>query len=151
MKAQSQIVIAVSETAKAFVKGLTLVFSAPSKSKPDGMNATEREVFDACVAFVEKFRFTEEERFKTEIIDGVVTETAEIEKYQFDHFAGVIGEVMAERMTTVRVINGGKVTKLEAEKAELERQVAEWQAKFAQAAKEKAGAEGDTFQANLQS
>lgn len=129
---QVQNVVAISAESKAIVKGFTEIFSAPSKSKPEGMNASEREVFDGMVKFVQDFRFTTEERFKQVLNDsGEMEDTDELEEYEHDHFADVMNEVLKERMNITRVVSSSKVKALESEREALQKQFDELQAKYA--------------------
>lgn len=121
-----QNVVAVSLTAKQFIKDSTFDFSAPSKSK-EVLNASEREVVDGLVKFIEKFRYETVEEFETVLNDetGEMEETGNILEVEVDHFAIVMAEVMAERMETTRA-NGStaKITALEAEAAALRAELA---------------------------
>jgi hypothetical protein len=130
---QVQNVVAISAESKAIVKGFTEIFSAPSKSKPEGMNASEREIFDAMVKFVSDFRFTTEERFVQVLNEesGEMEDTDELEEYEHDHFADVVNEVLKERMNITRVVSSSKVKALESEREALQKQFDELQAKYA--------------------
>ena len=116
-----QNVVAVSLPAKTFISDSTADFSAPSKSK-ESLNASEREIVDGLVKFVEKFRYETVEEFATRFNEetGEHEETGEIESVEVDHFALIMSEVMAERMETTRS-NGSsiKIASLEAERAAL--------------------------------
>lgn len=127
---QVQNVVAISATAKATIKGFTEVFSAPSKSKDD-MNLTEREAVDGILQFVEKFRYTTEERFKTAVNEaGEIVETDELESYEHDWLAPEMEAVMKERMNITRVVSSSKVKALESEKEALQAQLNALLAKF---------------------
>ncbi len=122
---KTQNVIAVSESAKRFVSNLTGEFSAPSKSK-DIMNASEREIFDAMVDFVEAFRFEQVQKTEFVEIDGVETEVecfdtdGNPEFVNQDNFAPVVGDILALRMETVRTNSStAKITALEQERESL--------------------------------
>ena len=122
---KTQLVIAVSDRVKSYVKGLTENFKAPSKSK-DEMFLTEREALDALVDFSEAFRYTKGMRnvMETVEIDGETHEVESLdgdgapimEEFTTDELALVIGDIMAERMTTSRTNSStAKVSALEAE------------------------------------
>jgi len=122
VKQNAQNVVAVSITAKTFIKDSTSDFIAPSKSKPEGMNATEREIVDGLVRFVEKFSYQDTERF-VQVVNpesGELEDTDESEVVEVDEFDAIMSEVMAERMETTRT-NGTaiKLKNLEAEHAAL--------------------------------
>jgi hypothetical protein len=116
-----QNVVAVSLTAKTFISDSTSDFIAPSKSK-EALNASEREIVDGLVRFVEKFRYETIEEFKQALNEetGEMEETGEIEEIEVDHFAEIMAEVMAERMEISRS-NGStvKIKALEDERAAL--------------------------------
>jgi hypothetical protein len=128
---KTQNVIAVSEAAKRFVGMLVGEFIAPSKSKPEGMQATEREVFDAMVDFVEAYRHEtvrtteivkeddndpESPEYEIEVFDGEGNPVF----HKVDNFALVMGDILALRMETTRTNSStAKISSLEAEKAEL--------------------------------
>jgi ribosomal protein L29 len=121
-----QNVVAVSITAKTFIADSTADFFAPSKSK-EKLNASEREIVDGLVRFVELYRYAKEEQFETEVDEetGEVKETGNIIETEVDYFEKVMAEVMAERMENVRT-NGTavKLKNLEAEAAELRAELA---------------------------
>lgn len=121
-----QNVVAVSLTAKTFISDSTSDFAAPSKSK-ESLNASEREIVDGLVRFVEKYRYETVEEFETEVNEetGETVETGNIIEIEVDHFEKIMGEVMAERMETTRA-NGSsvKLAALEAEAAELRAELA---------------------------
>ena len=116
-----QNVVAVSLTAKTFIADSTADFVAPSKSK-EALNASEREIVDGLVRFVEKFRYETIEEFVQALNEetGEMEETGEIAEIEVDHFEKIMAEVMAERMETTRS-NGStvKIASLEAERAAL--------------------------------
>src|SRR6476660_3893013 len=121
-----QNVVAVSLTAKTFIADSTADFAAPSKSK-ESLNASEREIVDGLVKFVEKFRYSTEEQFEQVLNEetGEMEETGNILEIEIDHFAEVMAEVMAERMETTRA-NGSsiKLKALEEEAAALRAELA---------------------------
>lgn len=108
-----QNVVAVSLTAKTFISDSTADFSAPSKSK-ESLNASEREIVDGLVKFVEKFRYETVEEFETELDEetGEQVETGNILEVEVDHFEKIMMEIMAERMETTR--SNGSVVKIKA-------------------------------------
>lgn len=128
---KTQNVIAVSESAKHFVASLASAFIAPSKSKPEGMQASEREVFDAMVDFVEAFRFEQVQKTEFIEIDGVDTEVecfdtdGNPEYVKQDNFTPVMNDILALRMETVRTNSStAKIDALTKEREELLAEIA---------------------------
>jgi hypothetical protein len=113
-----QNVVAVSLTAKTFISDSTSDFVAPSKSK-EALNASEREIVDGLVRFVEKYRYAMQDFEKQVLNDetGEMEGTGEIEEIEVDQFEEIMQEVMAERMETTRT--NGNVIKLKAAEDEL--------------------------------
>lgn len=99
--------IAVSSTVKQFVQDSTSDFGGPSKSK-EFMAASEREVVDGLV------RFVEANRYQSETND----EGEEIER---DLFAEVMNQIIADRLgeTRERVTVTAKLAAAEAKQAAL--------------------------------
>ena len=123
---KTQNVIAVSEAAKRFVGSLVNEFIAPSKSKPEGMQATEREVFDGMVDFVEAYRFELVPSTEIVEVDGEEHEIPSLDTdgqpkfYKVDNFALVMGDILALRMETTRTNSSAvKISALETEREEL--------------------------------
>ncbi len=133
-KTAKQLVIAVSERVKTWVKDTAASFSAPSKSK-ESLDASEREVLDACIEFVETYRYQKvpktEQVTLNEGTPEEVTETVEVyndgilEMIEIDFFGIEIEKVMALRMETTRTNSStAKLASAEAELAELRAQIA---------------------------
>lgn len=103
-----QNMIAVSTTAKQFVQDCTADFGGPSKSK-DFLAASEREIVDGLVEFVTRNRYAVASRpvmIEETSEEGetrlVPCPTGAVESYEVDTFEGVMGELIAARMDTVR-------------------------------------------------
>ena len=109
--------IATSDIAKLFITDEAASHSAPSKSKPEGMLASQREIVDALVRFVEANRYSQEVETNDEGEEIVI---------ELDRFAETVQAVLAERMTTTATRNGAtvKLAKAEQELAELKAQLA---------------------------
>jgi hypothetical protein len=128
-----QNMIAVSTVAKNFVKDTAASFGGPSKSK-DYLLASEREVFDAMVSFVESTRYVTRSVESPVMIEEtndegetILVDSGEVEivNVEADAFGEAIGEVLASRMDTVRVNTAGaKLKAAETELAELRAQLA---------------------------
>jgi hypothetical protein len=127
-----QNMIAVSSTVKTFVKDCTADFGGPSKSK-DFLAASEREILDGMVSYVEATRYQVREieqpvmveetndKGETVMVDSEEVETVEIE---VDVFAEAVNQVIADRMDSVRVNTAGAklknaLSELETLKAQL--------------------------------
>ncbi len=113
-----QNVVAVSLTAKTFISDSTSDFVAPSKSK-EALNASEREIVDGLVRFVEKYRYAMQDFYiqAPNPETGEMENTSETEEIEVDQFEEIMAEVMAERMETTRT--NGNVVKLKAAEDEL--------------------------------
>jgi hypothetical protein len=134
-KTAKQLVIAVSERVKTWVKDTAASFSAPSKSK-DILAASEREVLDALVDFAEKYRYqqvpTTEEIVLNEGTPEETTETVEMFDtdgapitHEVDFFGVELEAVMALRMETTRTnSSSAKIAEKENEIAELKAMIA---------------------------
>jgi hypothetical protein len=125
-KKQVQDIIAVTPIAKAFVRETTETFGAPSKSK-DFMNATEKEVVDAMVQFIEKNRFAMEEQIVPVMDENGVQKLDEngqpeetIAEVEIDLFGRELQGIMKERMSFTRVNTAtARIAELEAQLAAL--------------------------------
>jgi hypothetical protein len=126
-----QNMIAVSLACKTFVQDCTADFGGPSKSKPF-LAASEREIVDGLVAFVEKTRYVTRQRIKqveetdaegnTRLFDCPL---GTVEDYEVDTFAEVMDEIIAGRLDTVRTNSASaKLKSAEAELAELRAKLA---------------------------
>lgn len=136
-----QKVIAVSERVKTWVKDTSGSYSAPSKSKPEGMDASERETLDAMVSFVELYRYQQAPTLETVILnEGTPEETSEeIETFdedgelithEVDLFEAEIYKVLAERMEITRTNSASvKLKSAEDEIAALRKELAKLQGK----------------------
>lgn len=134
--AAKQLVIAVSERVKRWAKDTAESYSAPSKSKPEGMNASERETLDALVNFTEKHRYQQVPTLEEVVLnEGTPEETREwvetfdtdggLITHEVDFFEIEINEVMALRMETTRTSSAGvKLANAEAELEALRAQIA---------------------------
>jgi hypothetical protein len=137
-KTAKQLVIAVSDRVKTWVKDTAASFSAPSKSK-DILAASEREVLDAMIDFVELYRYQQAPTMESVTLnEGTPEETTELvqshdtdgnpEFHEVDLFEGSIEAVMALRMETTRTNSStAKLASAEAELAELRAMIAKLQ------------------------
>jgi len=138
--AQKQSILAVSEECKAFFNDCRATFGCAGKSK-DYVAATEKEVGDACLAFIEAHRFEEQVKEReVPMIDpetglAIVDETGEplmeLEEYleEVDLFAFEVNRTLALRATTSRSTATVKLAAKEKELDELRALLATLQAK----------------------
>ncbi len=128
-----QNMIAVSATVKTFVQDCTADFGGPSKSK-EFLAASEREILDGMMAYVEKTRYQKREETRPVmveetneqgeaiLVDSGKTETVTVE---FDAFGEVMADVIKSRMDSVRINTAAaKLKSAEAELAELRAKLA---------------------------
>lgn len=127
---KTQNVIAVSGDFKGFVKEQTEIFSAPSKSR-EVMAATEKEITNAMLAFVEANRIQVESRPVMETVIGEDGTETEVQTYdadgnpvfedvEIDGFALEVQRELALRGSITRTSSkDAKIAELEAQLAAL--------------------------------
>ena len=112
---KKQNVVATSETAKQFITDESASHTAPNKGG-DITSASNREIVDAMVQFVEAHRYQE----RTETSEDGLESVKEV-----DIFEETVMGVLAERLDAVRVNSAtAKLASAEAQLAELRAQLA---------------------------
>lgn len=128
-KTSKQLVIAVSDRVKTWVKDTAASFSAPSKSK-EVHPASEREVLDALIDFAESYRYQQIPRTEEIVLnEGTPDESTEtvscydtdgnLELEEIDFFGVELDKVMSLRMETSRTNSSS--AKLAAQESEIEK------------------------------
>jgi len=128
-----QNMIAVSITSKNFVQDSTKDFGGPSKTK-DFLAASEREIVDGMVAFIESTRYVNREEIRPVMVEEMndegeiaLVDSGEVETVtvEVDAFGEVMAGVMAARIDAVRVNTAGaKLKEAQDELAILKAQLA---------------------------
>lgn len=128
-----QNMIAVSLTSKNFVQDSTKDFGGPSKTK-DFLAASEREIVDGMVAFIESTRYVNRSEVVPVMVEEmndegeiVLVDSGEVEtvSYEVDAFGEAVGSVLAARLDAVRVNTAGaKLKEAQDELAILKAQLA---------------------------